>query len=58
MMSALSGIIWTAMIITMKAARPRKRNIASAIAASSATNSESATTATTMIRLFLTLSQK
>ena len=44
MISAFSGTIWTAMIITMKAARPRKRNFASASAARNASTSESATT--------------
>ena len=45
-------------ISTMKIFRPVKRNFASATAATNASTIESSTVASTMIRLFLTASQK
>src|SRR5215203_3285448 len=58
MISAFSGTIWTPMITTTNAARPRKRNFASASAARNASTIDIAVTATTTIRLFRTLDQK
>ena len=58
MISPACGSIWIPIISTMKIFRPVKRNFASATAARNASTIESATVTLTMIRLFLTPSQK
>src|SRR6266481_7334673 len=58
MTSALSGTIWTAMTMTMKAERPRNPNLATETAARKASATEIATTVRTTIRLLTTSFQK
>ena len=52
------GSIWIPITSTMKSLRPLKRYFASATAARNASTIEIATVTVTMIRLFLTSSQK